>query len=165
MKRRHSTVVAILTLALAASLFAQSASKRSVTVSHHAKGAFDIKMTPMPADDYADGKALGRVAADKQYHGDLEGSGKGQMLTATGEVTGSAVYVATERVSGKLGGRSGTFLLAHRGVMNRGAQQLEIDVVPDSGTGGLQGIAGKLSIDVTSDGKHAYDFEYTLPSK
>lgn len=165
MKRRPSTVVAILTLALAASLFAQSASKRSVTVSHRAKGAFDIKMTPMPADDYADGKALGRVAADKQYHGDLEGSGKGQMLTATGEVQGSAVYVATERVSGKLGGRSGTFLLAHRGVMNRGAQQLEIDVVPDSGTSELQGIAGKLSINITPDGKHLYEFEYTLPSK
>ena len=164
MKRRHSTIVAILALALAASLFAQSGSKGSATVIHHAKGAFDIKMTPMPADDYADGKALGRVAADKQYHGDLEGSGKGQMLTATGEVKGSAVYVATERVIGNLGGRNGTFLLAHR-VMNRGAQQLEIDVVPDSGTGELQGIAGKLSINVTPDGKHFYDFEYTLPSK
>ena len=165
MKRRHSTIAAILALALAASLFAQSGSKGSATVIHHATGAFDIKMTPMPADDYADGKALGRVAADKQYHGDLEGSGKGQMLTATGEVTGSAVYVATERVIGNLGGRSGTFLLAHRGVMNRGAQHLEIDVVPDSGTGELQGIVGKLSINITPDGKHFYDFEYTLPSK
>ena len=165
MKRRHSTVVAILALALAASLFAQSGAKGSVMLIHHAKGGFDIKMTPMPADDYADGKALGRVAADKQYHGDLEGSGKGQMLTATGEVTGSAVYVATERVIGNLAGRRGTFLLAHRGVMNRGAQQLEVDVVPDSGTGELQGIAGKLAINVTPDGKHVYDFEYTLPSK
>jgi hypothetical protein len=119
MKRRHSTIVAILALALAARLFAQSDSKGSITLIHHAKGAFDIKMTPMPADDYADGKALGRVAADKQYHGDLEGSGRGQMLTATGELKGWAVYVATERVIASLGGRSGTFLLAHRGVMNR----------------------------------------------
>src|SRR6185436_15077522 len=165
MKRRHSTVVAMLALALAASLFAQSGSKGSVMLIHHAKGVFDIKMTPMPADEYADGKALGRVAADKQYHGDLEGSGKGQMLTATGAVKGSAVYLATERVSGTLGGRSGTFLLAHRGVMNRGAQRLDIDVVPDSGTGELQGIAGKLSINIAPDGKHFYDFEYTLPSK
>src|SRR6185295_7055895 len=165
MKRRHSTIVPILALALAASVFAQSGSKGSVTSIHHAKGAFDIKMTPMPADDYADGQVLGRVTADKQYHGDLEGSGKGQMLTATGAVKGSAVYVATERVIGNLGGRSGTFLLAHRGVMNRGAQQLEIDVVPDSGTGELQGMAGKLSINVAPDGKHFYDFEYTLPSK
>ena len=165
MTRRHSIIVAILALALAASLFAQSASQGSVRMIHHAKGAFDIKMTPMPADEYADGKALGRVAADKQYHGDLEGSGKGQMLTATGGVTGSAVYVATERVIGSLAGRRGTFLLAHRGVMNRGAQQLEVDVVPDSGTGELQGIAGKLAINVTPDGKHIYDFEYTLPSK
>jgi len=122
-------------------------------------------MTPLPADDYADGKTLGRVAADKQYHGDLEGSGKGQMLTAMGAVKDSAVYLATERVSGTLGGRSGTFLLAHRGVMNRGAQRLEIDVVPDSGTGELQGLAGKLSINIAPDGKHFYDFEYTLPAK
>jgi hypothetical protein len=165
MKRRHSTVIAILALVLATRALAQSNSQGSVTLPHHARGAFDIKMTPMPADDYADGKALGRVAADKQYHGDLEGSGKGQMLTATGEVTGSAVYVATERVTGTLGGRRGTFLLAHRGVMNRGAQQLDVDVVPDSGTGELQGIAGKLAISVTPDGKHGYDFEYTLPSK
>jgi hypothetical protein len=165
MEKRHSSIVAILTLAIAVSVFAQSASKGPVMVIHHAKGTFDIKMTPTPADDYADGNSLGRVAADKQYHGDLEGSGKGQMLTATGQVKGSAVYVATERVNGKLGGRSGTFLLAHRGVMNRGAQQLEIDVVPDSGTGELLGIVGKLSINVTPDGKHFYDFEYTLPLK
>ena len=104
------------------------------------------------------------MAADKQYHGDLEGSGKGR-CSRRGRVTGSAVYVATERVIGNLGGRSGTFLLAHRGVMNRGAQQLEVHVVPDSGTGELQGIAGKLAINVTPDGKHVYDFEYTLPSK
>jgi hypothetical protein len=152
-------------IGLNTSVFAQSASQGSITNIYHAKGAFDIKLTPMPADDYADGKALGRVAADKQYHGDLDGSGKGQMLTATGEAKGSAVYVATERVTGTLSGRTGTFLLAHRGVMNRGVQQLEIDVVPDSGSGGLQGIAGKMSINIAPDGKHFYDFEYTLPSK
>jgi hypothetical protein len=86
MEKRHSSIVAILTLAIAVSVFAQSASKGPVMVIHHAKGTFDIKMTPTPADDYADGNSLGRVAADKQYHGDLEGSGKGQMLTATGQV-------------------------------------------------------------------------------
>lgn len=165
MKRRPSTAAAIMMLGLATSVFTQPASKGSVAIIHHAKGAFDVKLTPMPADDYADGKALERVTADKQYHGDLDGSGKGQMLTATGETKGSAVYVATERVTGTLNGRSGAFLLAHRGVMNRGAQQLEIDVVPDSGSGGLQGITGKMSINIAPDGKHFYDFEYTLPSK
>src|SRR5262245_19363288 len=163
MNRRPSTTAAIVMLGLATSVFAQSAPKGSVAATHHAEGAFDIKLTPMPADDYADGKVLGRVAADKQYHGGLEGSGKGQMLTASGEAKGSAVYVATERITGTLSGHSGTFLLAHRGVMNRGAQQLEIEVVPDSGTGGLQGIAGKMSITIAPDGKHLYNFEYTLP--
>src|SRR4030095_8058846 len=88
MKTRCSAAAAIVMLGLATSVFAQPASTGSVAIIHHAKGAFDIKLTPMPADDYADRKALGRVAADKQYHGDLEGSGKGQMLTATGEAKG-----------------------------------------------------------------------------
>ena len=79
MKRQHSTIVAILTLALAASLFAQSGSKGPVTLIHHAKGAFEIKMTPTPADDYADGKTLGRVAADKQYYGDRRGERLGRL--------------------------------------------------------------------------------------
>ena len=131
----------------------------------HASGTFDVKIIPLALDDKAADATLGRMSIDKQFHGDLGGTSKGQMLTATGEMKGSAVYVATERVSGKLGGRSGTFLLAHRGVMNRGAQQLEIAVVPDSGTGELQGLAGRLSINITPDGKHFYNFEYTLPSK
>src|SRR5262245_19904052 len=154
MKRHSSAAAAIMALGLVTVVFAQSASKESAAMIQHAKGTFDVKLTQLPADEYADGKALGRAVADKQYHGDLEGSGKGQMLSAMGETKGSGVYVATERVTGTLAGRSGTFLLVHRGVMNRGAQQLEIDVVPDSGTGGLQGIAGKMTITIAPDGKH-----------
>lgn len=122
-----------------------------------AHGSFDVKLTPQPADD----AALGRMMLDKQFHGDLEATGKGQMLTAGTNRDDSGVYVAVERISGTLGGRTGTFIVHHTGVMTRGAQQLTIRVVPDSGTGELSGISGLMSIDIR-EGKHFYNFDYTL---
>jgi hypothetical protein len=105
--------------------------------------------------------ALGRLLIEKQFHGDLEATSRGQMLSAATPVKGSAGYVALERVSGMLHGRTGTFVLQHSGTMDRGAPQLIITVVPDSGTGELTGIAGRMAI-VIADGKHAYELEYTL---
>ena len=128
----------------------------------HASGSFEVKMTPQPPDSGVGDASIGRMALDKQYHGDLEASGLGQML-ATGTATpGSAGYVAMERVSGTLGGRRGAFNLQHHGLMTRGAPSLRIQVVPDSGSEELEGLAGTLNITIT-DGKHFYDFEYTLP--
>jgi hypothetical protein len=127
---------------------------------NHATGTFDVKMTPQ-TDDKSD-PALGRMTIDKQFHGDLEGTSKGQMLTGMTEVKGSAGYVAIEKVTGTLKGRSGSFILQHTGVMNRNVPQLTITVVPDSGTGQLMGLTGTLTINI-ADGKHSYDFEYTLP--
>jgi len=128
----------------------------------HATGTFEVKLTPQPPEDRADGSTLGRMSGDKQFHGDLEGTSKVQMLTAMTDVKGSAGYVAIERVTGTLHGHTGSFVLQHSGSSNRGATQLSITVVPDSGTGQLVGIAGKMTITIT-DGKHSYDFEYTLP--
>jgi hypothetical protein len=104
------------------------------------------------------------MSVDKQFRGDLEGTSKGEMLTARTSVKGSAGYVAIERVSGSLKGRKGSFVLQHSGTMTRGTPQLSILVVPDSGTGELAGIAGKLMINIDG-GKHYYDIEYTLPEK
>ena len=129
----------------------------------HATGPFDVTLTPQPADDYADGKSLARLTIYKQFHGDLEATSKGQMLSAMTEVKGSAGYVAIERVTGTLGGRRGTFVLQHAGMMNRGAPTLVITVVPDSGTDELTGVAGTMTIDI-SNGKHTYTFDYTLES-
>ena len=126
-----------------------------------ASGTFEVKLTPQPADDYADGAALGRLTIDKQFHGELQATSRGQMLSAMSGVKGSAGYVAIERVSGTLKGRNGTFVLQHSGTMTRGAQQLTITVVPDSGTGQLAGLTGKMTITI-AEGKHSYDFEYTL---
>jgi uncharacterized protein DUF3224 len=126
-----------------------------------ASGTFDVKMTPQK-DEGAEGSNLARMSIDKQFHGDLEGTSKGEMLSAMTSVQGSAGYVAIEQVSGTLKGRSGTFVLQHSGLMTRGTPQLTIVVVPDSGTGQLAGLAGKMTINI-ADGKHSYEFEYTLP--
>jgi hypothetical protein len=127
-----------------------------------ASGTFEVKLNPLVLDDNAEDATLGRMSIDKQFHGDLDATSKGQMLTAGTGVKGSAGYVAIERVSGTLHDRSGTFVLQHSGTMTRGAPQLTITVVPDSGTGQLAGLAGKMAIKI-ADGKHSYDFDYTLP--
>ncbi len=136
--------------------------QKGAAVTTHATGTFDVKVTPLPSEDKTDDATLGRMTIEKQIHGDLEATSKGQMLTAGTSVKGSAGYVAIERVSGTLHGRTGTFILQHTGTMNRGALQLSITVVPDSGTGQLTGLTGKMDIQIT-DGKHSYDFAYTLP--
>jgi hypothetical protein len=127
----------------------------------HAGGTFEVKLTPQAADDKNEDATLGRMSIAKQFHGDLEATSKGEMLTAGTGVKGSAGYVAIERVSGKLHGRSGTFILQHSGTMTRGTPQLTITVVPDSGGGELMGLAGQMTIRI-ADAKHSYDFEYTL---
>lgn len=125
----------------------------------HASGTFEVKLTPQPGDEQAPG--VGRMAIDKQFHGDLEAVSRGQMLTAVTSVKGSAGYVAIEQVTGSLHGRSGAFVLQHSGTMTRGTPQLIVSVVPDSGSGQLAGLAGTLTITI-AEGKHSYDFEYTL---
>jgi hypothetical protein len=132
------------------------------TMTLHATGPFDVKVTP--ADDKSDDPLLGRMMIDKQYHSDLEGTGKGQMLTAGAAVKGSGAYVAIEKFTGTLKGRAGTFILQHTGSMRGGNYQLNVTVVPDSGTGQLAGISGMMKIIIAADGKHSYDFEYTLPA-
>jgi hypothetical protein len=127
-----------------------------------ASGTFEVKLTPQGADEKPGAATLGRMSIDKTFRGDLEATSKGEMLTAGTGVQGSAGYVAIERVSGTLRGRSGTFVLQHSGTMTRGLPQLSVTVVPDSGTDQLTGIAGSLTIRI-ADGKHSYDFDYTLP--
>jgi hypothetical protein len=134
---------------------------KEMSVPTRATGTFEVKLNPQPAYNTADGALLGRMSIDKQFHGDLDGTSKGEMLTAMSSVKNSAGYVAVERVTGTLNGKSGSFALQHSGTMNRGAPGLTINVVPDSGTGQLEGLTGTMSIDI-ADGKHSYLFEYTL---
>lgn len=126
----------------------------------HAVGEFDVKVAPQAPEDGADA-TLGRFMLDKRFHGDLEATSRGQMLTAGTGVEGSAGYVAMEVIRGTLHGRRGSFALQHSGTMTRGEPGLNIRVVPDSGTGELAGLSGSMSIRI-ADGKHFYDFEYAL---
>ncbi|HAT30690.1 MAG TPA: DUF3224 domain-containing protein [Janthinobacterium sp.] len=126
-----------------------------------ATGDFDVTVTPQAATAGLESAALGRMTLAKQFHGDLEASSLGEMLTAAGAVQGSAGYVAMERVSGALHGRAGGFVLQHSGTMNRGAPQLSVTVVPDSGTGELAGLTGSMTIR-NDGGRHSYVFDYAL---
>ncbi|KAB2887983.1 MAG: DUF3224 domain-containing protein [Burkholderiaceae bacterium] len=126
-----------------------------------ARGTFEVQLQPQQEPDAADGTALGRMSIDKRIHGDLEATTRGQMLSAVTATQGSAGYVAIERVSGALQGRSGTFVLQHSGSMERGAQTLSISVVPDSGTGELVGLAGVFRLRIEG-GQHFYELEYSL---
>jgi|CXWL01.1.fsa_nt_gi hypothetical protein len=128
---------------------------------HHAHGTFDVKVRPL-AEDKADAGTLSRYALEKQYHGPLTAAGDGEMLAAGTAVEGAAGYVAVERVVGTLDGRAGSFILLHRGTMDTHGQRLEIEVLPQSGTGALVGIAGTLTIEVV-DRVHHYDLAYELP--
>src|ERR1700722_5435132 len=129
-----------------------------------AKGTFEVKLDPQGDADKADGSILARMSIDKKYHGDLEGAAKGTMWTRGTDVKGSAGYVAVERVTGTLNGKSGSFVLQHSGTLTRGAAVQNISVVPDSGTGQLAGITGKFLV-IIAEGKHAYEFDYTLPAQ
>jgi len=136
-----------------------STTRKEAGVTKHASGAFEVKMNPQ-VDDKRE-PTVGRMSLDKQFHGDLEATSKGQMLAVMTDVSGSAGYVAMERVNGKLHGRSGTFALQHSGTMTRGTPQLIITVVPDSATGELAGLTGTMTINIV-DGKHFYEFDYAL---
>ena len=131
----------------------------------HARGPFDVKIAPQkPDNDVSQAANLSRMTIDKQFHGDLEGTSKGEMLSSMSEeVKNSGTYVAIERVTGTLAGRKGSFALHHTGIMDRGQPNLTITVVLDSGTGELNGINGTMNIVIAPDGKHSYDFEYQIP--
>jgi len=126
----------------------------------HAKGTFDVKITPVPAA--ADDKSgISRMSIDKQFHGDLDAHSVGTMMSL-GDPRAAAGYVAMETVTGTLNGKPGSFGLQHSGTLDHGAQTLSIIVVPGSGTGELAGITGTFTL-VIEGGKHSYELEYSLP--
>jgi len=132
----------------------------------HATGPFEVKLNVLEQYNKAEGAGVGRMSIDKMFHGDLQASSQGEMLTAMGTVQGSAGYVAIERVTGTLRGRSGSFALQHSSTMARGKPSQSILVVPDSGTGDLAGLEGSMTIVIADhDGqrKHFYEFEYSVP--
>jgi len=126
----------------------------------HAHGTFDVTLTPAPQDANQD-TTLGRMLLVKQFHGDLDATSSGQMLTAGTSTQGSAAYVAIEKISGSLQGHKGTFVAMHSATMTRGTPHLSITIVPDSGTEDLVGLSGTMTITITDD-QHDYDMMFTL---
>lgn len=132
---------------------------------HHAAGTFEVKIVPQKPDNPpAETAKLGRMSIDKQFEGDLKGSSTGEMLSILNDSRSSGVYVAIERFTGTLQGRSGSFALHHTGIMNHGVPQLTVSVVPESGTGELAGIAGTFTIKIEGK-KHFYEFTYSFPGE
>lgn len=125
------------------------------------KGEFEVTHSAQPGCDMGDGSEARHSRFDKRFHGDLDATSVVHMLAIGTDVPGSAAYVALERLSATLLGRTGTFFLQHRGTMTRGSPSLSLTVVPDSATGGLTGLSGSMAIDI-ADGKHFYTFDYTL---
>ncbi len=132
-------------------------------MTNHAQGTFEVRIVPQKPDSNEEqGAPVGRMSIDKQFHGDLEATSKGEMLSTVSNVKGSAGYVAMERVGGTLMGRSGSFVLQHSGTMNRGEPHLSVTVVPDSGTDQLTGLSGTMTIRI-ENGKHFYDLAFLIP--
>jgi hypothetical protein len=124
----------------------------------HAKGSFDVTITPQETADEA---PVARMLLYKEFHGDLEAIAHGEMVAAHEPLTGAGVYVAIDRVVGTLHGKGGSFLIAHRGIRNAEGQELSIVIVPGSGTGQLAGITGTLGIEIVEK-QHSYTIDYTL---
>jgi hypothetical protein len=135
--------------------------RRDPVMTRRAEGTFDVKTTPLAANDATMGTLIGRYSLVKQYHGDLDATSKGEMLSAGEPSSGNAGYVAIEQVTGALNGHTGSFALQHIGSMENSSYKLSVVVVPGSGTGQLTGIGGTLTIIIAS-GKHSYTFDYTL---
>jgi Protein of unknown function (DUF3224) len=135
-------------------------------MSQRATGTFDVKVTPQKPDtQVARAANLNRLTIDKRFHGDLEAVSKGEMLALQSDVKGSAGYVALERVTGKLKGKTGSFVLQHSATMTRGEAESRISVLPDSATGELRGLTGTMTITVGEDGAHSYAFDFRIEAR
>ncbi|MEP7076975.1 MAG: DUF3224 domain-containing protein [Acidobacteriota bacterium] len=136
--------------------------KKEITVTKHASGTFDVKINPMPAEENVGDSLIGRLSLEKQFSGDMDGTSKGQMLGIGSAVKESGGYVAAERFVGTLDGKKGSFSLQHSGTMQGGKFDLNVSVVPESGTDELTGISGKMNI-LIEGGEHFYELDYSLP--
>jgi hypothetical protein len=158
-----ATLVFMSVACAAAGADTSSLPKEHAVTSHFATGPFDVELAPQALSPVAEKSGLGRMSLDKQFHGALEAISRGEMLAFRSATPGSAGYVAMESVRGTLDGRAGSFVLQHSSTMTRGEPLQSITVVPDSGTGGLAGLAGRMVVEIAPGGAHSYRFDYTLP--
>ena len=150
---------AVVTLGLVVVPLVAGAQRKEMPVTHNAMGPFTVKIAPLTP---APAEGLGRFAIDKEIHGDLEATTKGEMFSGGDPKAGMAGYVAIELVTGTLAGKHGSFALQHFATMDQNGPKMNVIVVPGSGTGELKGIAGTFTITIAG-GQHSYELEYTLP--
>jgi hypothetical protein len=161
----HSPLLAALCLAALTAPVCLAKELPAMTFPLHANGPFEVKVSPEPLSRHGELAGLGRLSLDKRFHGDLEAESHGEMLAYGDPKSGSAGYVAIEKVTGRLQGREGSFALQHSSTLEGGVPHQSIRVVPASGTGELEGIQGEVVIDIAPGGAHSYRFDYTLPAR
>ena len=120
-------------------------------MSTHATVTFTIKSWDENPYDAIEGMpTLTRATVTKRLEGDIEGAGMSESLMVYGDDS-SANFVSLERVVGRIGGRSGSFVLHGSGTYDKstGIAKGIFIVVPSSGKGGLHGIRGEGSFGTT----------------
>lgn len=152
------SIIAVTVLSVQPGALAMTSTDPSPSV---AEGTFSVQMTPVAREGVDEGAVPMHVRLDKTFEGELSGIASGELIGVTPGERGSGAYVAIERFEGVLAGRAGTFHMVHRGVMTRGAPDLLVTIVPNSGTGELSGISGRMHI-LIEPGIHRYRLEYTI---
>jgi Protein of unknown function (DUF3224) len=104
---------------------------------------------------------LTRASVTKAYTGDIEGEGQAEYLMMY-RSDGSATFVGLERIVGRIGARSGTFVLQRTGVFEGGQAKESYSVIPGSATGDLQGLLGEGSSAVGHGMEHPFTLNYEL---
>ena len=122
---------------------------------HQASASIAVAVwAPEAYDESGDGPKLVRIHVEESFSGDLAGRGVAEMLQVL-RADGSASFCALERVTGSLGGRSGSFVLQDTGDLTSDGQVTgSWFVVPGSGTGDLGGLRGEGGFDAKL-GEHA----------
>jgi hypothetical protein len=109
----------------------------------------------------AEGVELSRVHIKRTFTGDLDGSSTAELMIAKSE--GGGGYVGHDKISGTLGGRTGTFVFQHTGLMGPDGVTNTGTIVPGSGTDELEGITGEGTMLADEEGGHTLTLAYSLP--
>ena len=134
--------------------------RETTSMRKQAKATFDIKSWDEKTYNEIEGAPkLTRASVTKSYQGDIEGEGKVEYLMMY-RTAGSASFMGLERVTGSIGGRSGSFVLQHTGTFEGGVAKVTLSVVPGSGTGDLRGLSGEGKFSVGHQPPYSMTLDY-----
>jgi hypothetical protein len=132
-------------------------------MSARASGTFEsTSWDEQPYSEVEGAPKLSATSAGNRYRGDFEGEGTQKILTYYADDSHGS-YTGMERMIGRLAGRSGSFVLQHRGVFDEAGVRGEWSVVPGSGSGELAGLRGEgRFIYATGEKQTSYAFDYSF---